>query len=77
MLLGMEHLRFWRVAAAAGLGLCMLAGPAMLSGSQAPTLEELKERVAKASVADRPPLCVQISELNWVRPTRFYGMRRQ
>ena len=74
-MLGIEHSRFWRVAAAAaGLGLCIVSGPAALSGNQAPTLEQLKERVAKANVTERPALCVQISELELGEAERFYGM---
>jgi hypothetical protein len=71
MTLVMEHLRFWRIAAF-GLVLSMLAVPLSLMGGVPPTIEELKARVANASVADRPGLCVQISELQTDAADRFY-----
>ena len=67
----MEHLRFWRIAAL-GLVLSMLALPLSLMGSEQPTIEELKARVANASIADRPGLCVHISELQTDAADRLY-----
>jgi hypothetical protein len=36
------------------------------------TVEELKERVANASIAERPMLCIQISERQLDAANRFY-----
>jgi hypothetical protein len=71
MLFGMGHSRFL-LAATAGLLLCALSRPSPLSGRDEPTLEELKGRVANASVADRPPLCIHISELQLGNADRLY-----
>jgi hypothetical protein len=70
MLFGMEHSRCWRVAAA-GLVLLMLVPSALTSGEQ-PTIDELKGRLAGASIADRPSLCIRISELQLDVAGRFY-----
>jgi hypothetical protein len=64
-------LRFRRVAAA-GLVLGALLAPFALSSRQEPTLEELKARVAVASIADRPMLCIHISERQLDAAGRFY-----
>jgi hypothetical protein len=37
------------------------------------SLEELKDRVANASIQDRPPLCIQISERQMEAFSRFYA----
>jgi hypothetical protein len=71
MAFAMEHLRFWRVAAF-GLVSAVLAVPATLTGGQQPTVEELKARVADASIASRPPLCIRISEVQLDAADRFY-----
>jgi len=71
MLFGKEHLRFWRVAAAA-LTLSTLAAPAVLSAREEPSLEELKGHVVNASIADRPPLCVHIAERQLDVADRLY-----
>jgi hypothetical protein len=71
MLFGMEHSRVWRVAAAA-MVLSMLAAPALLTARAEPSVEELKERVANAPVADRPPLCIHISERQLGDADRLY-----
>jgi hypothetical protein len=67
----MEHSRFWRVAAAS-LALAMLAAPSRMSGGQEPTVDELKARLANASVADRPNLCIRIAERQLDTADRFY-----
>jgi hypothetical protein len=72
MMFGMRHSRFWR-AVAAGVVLSALALPAALKGAVEPSVEELKERVANAPIADRPPLCLQISERQLGAAVRFYG----
>jgi hypothetical protein len=68
---GREHSRFWRVVAA-GLVLSTLAVAPALKGAEEPTLEELKGRVADAGIADRPRLCLQISERQVGAAGRFY-----
>lgn len=60
MLFGMEHSRVWRVAAA-GMALSLVA-PSLLRARAEPSVEELKARVANAPIADRPALCIRISE---------------
>ena len=67
----MEHLRFWRIAAL-GLVLSRLLVPLSLMASEQPTIEELKARVPNASIADRPGLCVHISELQTDAADRLY-----
>jgi hypothetical protein len=67
----MERSRFWRVAVA-GLVCSALAAPCVLSGREEPTIDELKTRVAAASVADRPALCVRIAERQLDTADRFY-----
>ena len=68
---GMEHSRFWR-ALAAGVVLSALALPAALNSAEEPSVEELKARVTNASIADRPPLCLHISERQLGAAGRFY-----
>ena len=67
----MEHLRFWRIAAL-GLVLSRLAVPLCLMASEPPTIEALKARLPNASIADRPGLCVHISELQTDAADRLY-----
>jgi len=62
--------RFRRVAAA-GLILSALILPSVLSGEES-SVEELKGRVANANLADRPALCIQISESQLGAADRFY-----
>jgi hypothetical protein len=70
MLFGMEHSRVWRVAAA-GIALLLVA-PSLLSAHAEPSIEELKGRVANALLADRPPLCIHISERQLGEADRLY-----
>jgi hypothetical protein len=67
----MEHLRFWRVVTL-GVAFLILALPSNATGREQPTLEELKARVPNASIADRPVLCIQISQLQLDAADRFY-----
>src|SRR5271166_1543286 len=60
MKLGMGDLRWWRAALA--FALLLAVGLDARGRAKELTLEELKERVAGASVADRPPLCIEIAE---------------
>jgi|SRR5580658_1900362 hypothetical protein len=71
MLWGIEHSRVWRVAVA-GLVLSALGVPSALSGRAEPTIDELKARVASASIADRPALCVRIAERQVDAAGRLY-----
>jgi len=41
-------------------------------GREQPALEELKARVPNASIADRPVLCIHISQLQLDAADRFY-----
>jgi hypothetical protein len=65
----MKIARFWR---AAGRLLLTLAASSALARSPEPTVQELKARVASASVADRPPLCIRISERQVDAADQFY-----
>jgi hypothetical protein len=69
---GMERSRIRRVAGA-GLAVCLLVAPSALRGSDQPTIEELKARLASTrNVADRPALCLHISERQVDEAERFY-----
>ena len=71
MAFAMENFRFWR-AAALGMVLSTLAVPSTVIAREQPTLEELKERVANASIADRPALCIHVAERQLDAADRFY-----
>ncbi len=66
-----ENFRFWR-AAALGTVLSTLAVASTVIAREQPTLEELKERVATASISDRPALCIHISEWQLDAADRLY-----
>ena len=70
MLFGMEHSRVWRVAAT-GMALALVA-TSLLSARAEPSIEELKGRVANALIADRPALCIRISERELGEADRLY-----
>ncbi|MGD0164330.1 MAG: hypothetical protein ABSB39_17810 [Candidatus Sulfotelmatobacter sp.] len=67
----MERSGMWRIAAV-GVVLAALVVPSALHGGGEPSIEELKDRVAKASIADRPPLCIRISERQLGAADRLY-----
>jgi hypothetical protein len=67
----MERLRLWRIAAGS-LVLSLLVVPSTMSGGPEPTIEELKARVTHAGIADRPPLCIRISERQLGAADRLY-----
>jgi hypothetical protein len=70
MAFAMEHLRWWPVAA---LGLLLaMAIPSTLAGGEQPTLEELKARVADASISERPVLCIHIAGRQLDAADRLY-----
>ena len=69
---GTGQSRFWRVLTA-GLLLSVLV-PSTLLGAEEPTVEEMKERIANAAIADRPPLCLQVSERQLGAVGRFYDL---
>lgn len=52
----------------------MLAAGFALASKSELTVEELKAKIASASVVDRPQLCVQVSEMQLGAANRFYGM---
>jgi hypothetical protein len=68
----MERFRLWWIAAA-GLLLAMTIAPCTLSARDEPTIDELKARVANTSNADRPPLCLHISERQLDEADKFYS----
>jgi hypothetical protein len=57
---------------AAALALCALLQPFALSMARDETVDELKDRVTKASVSERPALCIEISERQLDAADRFY-----
>ena len=61
-----------RCAAAAGIVCLMLAVCPRLIGAPDLTIEELKQRVANATLADRPPLCIRICERQLDAADRFF-----
>jgi hypothetical protein len=67
----MGSFRFRRVAALA-LVLWALLATYALGSHKEPTVEELKARIATVSVADRPVLCIYISERQLDAAGRFY-----
>jgi hypothetical protein len=71
MALAMQHSRCC-LFAALGLVLAMLALPSTLAGGEQPTLEELKARVADASISERPVLCIHISERQLDAADKYY-----
>ena len=50
----------------------MLVVPCALAGGES-SIEELKDRVSKASIVDRPPLCIHISERQLDNANKFYA----
>jgi hypothetical protein len=58
---------------AAALALYALLRPFALTMARDETIDELKERVAKASVSERPALCIQISERQLDAADRLYA----
>jgi hypothetical protein len=67
----MERSRLWRIAAV-GLVFSMLMAPCALASGE-PSIEELKDRVSKASVEDRPPLCIRVCERQLDNANSFYA----
>jgi hypothetical protein len=71
MILGMGRSGRWRIAIA-GLAICTLGAPFTLRAGNLETVEELKARVARTGVADRPPLCLRVAELQLDAAGKFY-----
>jgi hypothetical protein len=67
----MERSRFWRIAAT-GLAFSMMVALCALAAGES-SVDELKDRVSKASVEDRPPLCIHISERQLDNANNFYA----
>jgi hypothetical protein len=61
----------WR-ASVVGLMMCLLAAPFALGSGNQETVEELKARVARLGVGDRPPLCLRIAELQLDAARKYY-----
>ena len=57
---------------AVALVVCTLVAPFALLLARDATVEELKERVANASIPERPPVCIQISERQLNAADRLY-----
>jgi hypothetical protein len=58
--------------AVAGLAIWTLGAPFARSSGNQESLEELKARVTRTNVADRPPLCLRIAELQLDAAGKFY-----
>jgi hypothetical protein len=69
----MERSLILRVALAVALAGCTPGVMCAMRAADQPSIEELKGRVAHASVADRPPLCLQIAERQLQEVGKFYG----
>jgi len=61
-----------RAAAVAGVMLWLMAAPLSFATGDEPTVDELKARIANASIADRPPLCIHVCERQVDMASRFY-----
>lgn len=62
--------RFWQAAVLAGLLLPSLA----YATSRQPTVEELKARITKAGISERPALCLELSAMQLNAAGRFYTL---
>jgi len=71
MFSGTNSSRSW-CAAATGIVCLMLALCPRLTGAAELTIEELKQRVSNAALADRPPLCIRICERQLDAADRFF-----
>jgi len=60
----------WALAAAL---ISLLIAPCVLGRGDQPTLEELKAQVANASIADRPKLCLEVSERQLDATEKLYA----
>src|SRR6267154_1752005 len=69
--MGMERSRIRRIVVG-GLALGLLIAPSALRGGDQPTVEELKGRLANTNVANRPPICLHISERQLDAAEKFY-----
>ena len=69
--MGMERSRIRRIVVG-GLALGMMVAPSALRGSDQPTVEELKGRLANTNVANRPAICLHISERQLDAAEKFY-----
>lgn len=63
--------RHSRLQVSAVLSLLLLAVSAW-ADHHAPTVEDLKARIANASIGDRPALCLQLSEMQLAAAGRLY-----
>lgn len=68
MRLNPSRLRRLALAATA----CALLTPFTVADSHQPTVSELKEKISEAGLADRVPLCIQLSELQLREADRLY-----
>jgi tRNA-dihydrouridine synthase len=69
-MLGVRYvLRFWGVVTL----LALVAVTAWSAPSGEPTIDELKARLASASVGDRPHLCVQIAQKQLTEADKLYA----
>jgi hypothetical protein len=71
MAFAIKHSRCWWVAAGVAIW-ALAAASAPRAAAREATIEELKARVANASIAERPPLCIQISERRLDEADRLY-----
>ncbi len=68
---GMRHSRSgWAIAASLAISILLIALPQAVAKEF--TLEELKDRVASASITERPSLCIEISERQLGAADRLY-----
>lgn len=67
----MRRSRIWVLAA--GVMIFILAAPFVSRADNQESVEELKARVARTNVGDRPPLCLHIAEKQVEAARKFYS----
>jgi hypothetical protein len=68
-----KHSRVGR-ALAVSVALVTLAAVFAHASKAEPTVEELKAKISTIKTDDRPPLCIQVSEMQLAAAKRSYGM---
>jgi hypothetical protein len=62
------------MAVTMAFGCVLLAAIGAYAAKANPTVDELKAKIPSANIVDRPPLCIQVSELQIGAAKRFYEM---
>ena len=59
---------------AANITFALLAALFAHASKTQPTVDELKAKISSTKIDDRPPLCLQVAEMQLAAAKRFYGM---